>query len=431
MNNVYSWPENYGDPSWFLYDRFGLFIHWGLYSLKAKDEWIMTQEKIPKENYENYLSQFSADLYDARSIVKKAKECGMKYIVLTTKHHEGFALWDSKYTDYKITNSPHQKDVLKEFVDACREENVKIGFYHSLIDWHHEHFTIDGLHPQRDEERVKQEKRNMAVYQQYLHNQVEELVTSYGKIDYFWFDFSYDDRDWGWSKGKGAEDWLGEELEALILKNQPHILLNNRLGLNRGVYTPEQYQPTSPLYDASGNKMIWEACQTFNERWTYNPNNLHHKSPEMILKLLIDTVAKDGNFLMNFGLTARGDFDKLSSSVMDKIAEWMKYHKQSIHGAGASELSPPQDCRITQKGDTIYLHLFSWPFRTVHLKDFGREVEYARFLHDHSEVSVKVFEESEIFHHDVPVIEKDETVLELPVIKPDLLVPVIEMKLKN
>lgn len=423
------WPTHYGDPSWFIHDRFGMFIHWGLYSLRAKDEWIMTQEKIAKEDYEPYLDQFEADLFEPKKWVEQAKRSGMKYIVLTTKHHEGFALWDSAYTNYKITNTPYGKDALQEFVDACREGNIKIGFYHSVIDWHHEHFTIDGLHPAREDETVKAEDRDMKIYQQYLYNQVEELVTNYGKIDYFWFDFSYDDREWDWAKGKGAADWRSEEIEKLILQHQPHMIINNRLGLNRGVYTPEQYQPTGMLTTPDNKKRVWEACQTFNDRWTYNPNNLHMKSAEMIVKLLIDTVSKDGNLLMNFGPTARGNFDEASTTVLEGISKWMTYHHQSIYGAGPSEIDTPQDCRLTQKGDRLYIHLFSWPFRTIHLEDFPYEINYARFLHDHSEVTVRRFNPEDAIHHDQPLIAENEVVFELPVIEPNHIVPVIEVGL--
>ncbi|SDM56922.1 alpha-L-fucosidase [Sediminibacillus halophilus] len=431
MTETFDWPEKYGTPSWFQHDRFGMFIHWGLYSIMAKDEWIMTQEQIPKRDYEAYLSHFKADLFNPDAIVKKAKQSGMKYIVITTKHHEGFALWDSKYTDYKITNTPYGKDAIREFVDACRNEGMKIGFYHSLIDWHHEHFTIDGLHPQRDDEQVKEEERDMSIYQEYLHNQVEELVTNYGKIDYFWFDFSYEDRDWGWAKGKGPADWKAEELENLILKHQPHMIFNNRLGLDRGVYTPEQYQPTDLLYTEDGKKRIWEACQTFNERWSYNPNNLHRKSSDMILKLLIDTVSKDGNLLMNFGPTARGCFDSHTEEVLDDLAEWMTYNEDSILGAGSSNIYCPRDCRLTQKGNRVFIHIFSWPFRTIHLKDLPKKVKYARFLHDHSEMPITEPAPSDVFHHDKPVVAENETVLELPVIKPDQIVPVIEIEFKD
>ncbi|HEY4552165.1 MAG TPA: alpha-L-fucosidase [Bacillaceae bacterium] len=426
----YDWPEKYGDPSWFIHDRFGMFIHWGLYSLRAKDEWIMTQEKIAKQDYEQYMQQFEANLYNPIDWVKQAKKSGMKYMVFTTKHHDGFAMWDSRYTDFKITNTPYGKDALREFVDACRSEGMKIGFYHSVIDWHHDHFTIDGLHPQREDEDAKRENRDFSIYQQYLHNQVEELVTNYGKIDYFWFDFSYGDRNWGWAKGKGAKDWKSEELEDMILSHQPHMIFNDRLDLGRGVYTPEQYQPTKLLFSKNGKKRIWEACQTFNERWTYNPNNHHRKSSEMILKLLIDSVSKDGNVLMNFGPTARGNFDSYTIDVLRELEEWMDYHKESIHGAGASEIDCPPDCRLTQKGNKVYIHIFSWPFRTIHLTNLPGNVLYARFLHDHSEIPVKVHEESDVFHHDQPVVGENETVLELPVIKPDFLVPVIELALE-
>ncbi|WP_408006973.1 alpha-L-fucosidase [Pseudalkalibacillus sp. A8] len=430
MSGLYDWPEKYGDPTWFLHNRFGMFIHWGLYSLKAKDEWIMTQDKISKTEYDMYLQQFNPDLVKPEKWVKQAKKSGMKYIVFTTKHHEGFALWDSEYTDCKITNTAYGKDLLREFVEACRQEGMKIGFYHSVIDWSHEHFTIDGLHPQREDENARNEQRDMSIYQQYLFDQVEELVTRYGKIDYFWFDFSYGDRDWGWSKGKGPDDWKSEDLEQLILTHQPHILLNNRLGLDRGVYTPEQYQPAEPLYTPEGAKRIWEACQTLNGTWCYNPNNLHWKSSEMLIKLLIDTVSNDGNLLLNCGPTARGNFDTRTLEVLEEIEGWINFHSEAIYGAGSSSFECPQDCRLTQKGEKVFIHIFSWPFRTIHLKNFSQKVKYARFLHDYSEIPVKTFEESDVFHHDIPVIGNNETVLELPVIKPDHVVPVIELSLE-
>nr|WP_026682202.1 alpha-L-fucosidase [Priestia megaterium] len=426
MTSTLDWPDRYGDPSWFLQDRFGMFIHWGLYALKAKDEWVMTQDKIAKKEYEKLANQFNPDLADPYEWVAQAKQSGMKYIVLTTKHHDGFCLWDSAYTDYKITNTAYGKDIVAEFVAACRNENIKIGFYHSLIDWHHEHYTIDGLHPQRDDEAERSRERDMVVYQTYLYNQIEELVTKYGRIDYFWFDFSYDDRDWGWSKGKGPADWQAEKLENMILNYQPHILFNNRLGLDRGVYTPEQYQPTEPLYTDNGKKRIWEACQTLNGTWCYNPTNLHYKSAEMLIKLLIDTVSKDGNLLLNFGPTARGNFDSASTDILNALQTWMNDHHDAIYGTGASYMECPQDCRLTQKGNRLFIHIFSWPFRTIHLKNLGN-VKYVRFLHDHSEVPVVVYQDSNIFHHDMPVVAKNETVLELPVIKPKVTVPVIEV----
>lgn len=423
------WPEHYGNPNWLIHDRFGMFIHWGLYSLNAKDEWIMTMDKIEKEDYAKYFKQMEADLLEPEEWVKSAKDSGMKYIILTTKHHEGFALWNTKYSEYKITNTAYGKDVIDQFTKACHKYDMKIGLYHSLIDWHHKEFPVDGLHPERDNLDKRDEDRDMSVYRDYLFGQIEELVTGYGKIDYFWFDFSYGNREWDWSKGKGPDDWHSEELERLILKHQPDILFNDRLGLERGVHTPEQFQPKGTLFNEDGEKIVWEACQTSNGVWGYNPNNLNYKTPEMIIKMLIDTVSKNGNLLMNFAPTARGNFDDYSIETMNSIGQWMKYNGKAIYGCGNADIAAPQDCRLTRNEDRLYIHIFSWPFRTLHLEEMTYDVEFARFLHDHSEIPVLRHNPEDRIHHDVPAIEENEIVLELPVIAPKTIVPVIEIKL--
>ena len=190
---------------WFVHDRFGLFIHWGLYSLPARHEWVRNREKISNEDYQKYFDHFDPDLYDPRVWAEEAKNAGMKYVVITTKHHEGFCLWDSALTDYKAPNTPARRDLLRPLVDAFRGEGFKIGFYHSLIDWHHPDFPIDGLHPMRDDLafREQEKDRDIRKYAEYLHGQTRELLTQFGKIDILWFDFSYSRQDWGWSQGQG------------------------------------------------------------------------------------------------------------------------------------------------------------------------------------------------------------------------------------
>lgn len=210
-----------GDTAWFRHDRFGMFIHWGLYSMPARHEWIKNMEKIPEEKYDKYFKYFNPDLYDPREWARQAKAAGMKYAVLTTKHHEGFCMWDSQYTDYKCTNTPAGRDLVREYVDAFRAEGLHVGFYYSLIDWHHPEFPIDRLHPRRDDpDAYEQSKgRDMHKYAEYMRNQVTELLTNYGKIDVLWFDFSYSDNNAGgefsdangridksWMKGKGKDD---------------------------------------------------------------------------------------------------------------------------------------------------------------------------------------------------------------------------------
>lgn len=185
-----------GNTKWFMHDRFGMFIHFGLYTMSARHEWIKKTEEISEEKYQKYFDYFNPDMLDAVEWAREAKKAGMKYVVLTTKHHEGFCLFDSKYTDYKITNTAYKKDLVKEYVDAFKAEGLKVGLYYSLLDWHHPHFPIDRKHPRRNDPMAEQmdKGRDVKIYAEYMRNQVTELLTNYGKIDILWFDFSYSKR---------------------------------------------------------------------------------------------------------------------------------------------------------------------------------------------------------------------------------------------
>ncbi|EQB38087.1 MULTISPECIES: alpha-L-fucosidase [Virgibacillus] len=425
-----NWPNNYGDPQWFIHDRFGLFIHFGLYSAGARHEWFMTREKIDLQAYKKYFDYFNPDLLHAKQWAQYAKKAGVKYVVITTKHHEGFALWDSKLTEYKVTNTVIKRDLLYEVVEAMREEGLKIGFYHSLIDWNHPDFIIDGLHPLRDDVSKRSlANRNMDTYIEYLKGQIRELLTNYGEINYLWFDFSYSHRDWGWAKGKGAVDWRSEELEKLVLELQPNILLNDRLDLNRGIMTPEQFQPNR-LNKENNQPVIWEACQTMNGSWGYHRDNLNWKSSDTLLKMLIDTVSKNGNFLLNIGPNGRGEIDENSVVRLKAIGEWMRLHARSIYGSKQSEFEAPIDCRYTQRGSQLYLHIFSWPYKHIHVKGLAGRVSYCQFLHDASEVRFAEYDPKEVITSTETTIDRDSVVLNLPVQKPNVSIPVIELFLK-
>jgi alpha-L-fucosidase len=196
-----------GDSSWFVHDRFGMFIHWGLYAMAARHEWVQNKEEIPAEIYDTYFKHFDPDLYDPALWAKAASDAGMKYFVATTKHHEGFCMWDSSLTDYKATNTPAKRDLIRPMVDAFRARNMRVGFYHSLIDWHHPQYLLDRhVGPYRNSPRRAEMNigRDQAKYAQYLHGQVRELLTGFGPIDVMWLDFSY--ADWG-TEGKGRNDW--------------------------------------------------------------------------------------------------------------------------------------------------------------------------------------------------------------------------------
>jgi alpha-L-fucosidase len=426
------------DTKWFVHDRFGLFIHWGLYALPARHEWVKQREEIPDDVYDaKYFTRFDPDLYDPQQWAAAAAHAGMKYFVITTKHHEGFCLWDSKLTDYKSTKTPAKRDLLKPMVKAFREHGLRTGFYHSLIDWHHPHFTIDDLHSMRNHpDRAKLNvKRDQKKYAAYLHGQVRELLTQFGKVDILWFDFSYPKRkeNPNWA-GKGREDWESERLVKLIRKLQPKVILDDRLDLPGvgDIKTPEQFQPREwPMVD--GKRVVWEACQTFSGSWGYHRDEMTWRSTDELIRTLIDCVSKGGNLLLNVGPTGRGEFDYRALDRLRGIGDWMHHHSRSIYGCtqAPDEFACPRDCRLTYNPDTkrLYVHVLSWPYKHLYLdgKAYSERVEYAQLLHDASEVRIKGLEPWQ-----QPNAKKNsnEVPLLLPQVKPNVTIPVIELFLK-
>ncbi|MBZ4187471.1 alpha-L-fucosidase [Niabella beijingensis] len=413
---------------WWTDARFGMFIHWGLYAQAARHEWVKQREQITTENYQKYFDHFNPDEFDPKKWAKEAKAAGMKYAVLTTKHHEGFCLFDSKYTDYKATNTQAKRDLVKEFVDAFRAEGIKIGFYYSLIDWHHPDFTLDHVHPQRlgsdateADYAALNKGKDMSRYRQYMQNQIKELLTNYGKIDIMWLDFSYPGKN-----GKGHDDWGSIELLKLIRKLQPGIIVDNRLDLNDytdgyDFETPEQVKP-SELLKYKGK--YWETCQTFSGSWGYYRDENTWKSHRQLLDLLITSAANGGNLILNVGPTARGEFDYRANNALDSIAYWMHANNRSIYNCtyppDTYKLPEGLDIKQTYNPETkrLYLHLFTYPsnYGKLVLPGYADKIQYAQFLHDASEVLYKT--------------ENGDIVLELPKQKPPYEIPVIELFLK-
>jgi alpha-L-fucosidase len=418
------------DTEWFTRDRFGLFIHWGIYALPARHEWVKQREKMRDEDYQRYFDHFYPDLYDPEKWAREAKNAGMRYFVVTTKHHDGFCLWDSDLTDYKVTNTPWGEDLIAPMVDAFRAEGMKVGFYHSLIDWHHPEFPVDGLHSRRDDKEYIEANRDRDIsrYRDYLHGQTRELLTRFGRVDIMWFDFSYSDRVWG---GKGREDWASEELMNMVRELQPGIIVNDRLEIGGDLKTPEQYQPAS-WPEVEGERTLWEACQTLNGSWGYDRDNLDWKPVGMLVRMLADTVSKGGNLLLNVGPNARGELESRALERLRGLGEWMRMHERAIRGCTASDLTPPPDSRYTENGDRLYLHLFGWPFKHVHLQGLAGRVEYAQLLNDASEIEMMVIDPDQRAQNTtVGGIPEGTLTLELPVQRPSLEVPVVELFLKG
>lgn len=394
-----------GDTDWFVHDRFGMIIHFGLYAIPSKGEWYLSSKRVPDEKYREYFDTFNPDLMDARDWAHRAKAAGMKYAVLTTKHHDGFCLFDSKYTDYKSTNTPCGRDLVREFVDAFRAEGLKVGFYYSLLDWHHPEFPIDRFHPRREDDNAAEldKGRDMKKYAQYMRDQLTELLTNYGRIDILWMDFSYiapqKMKDWYRFDGKkGKEEWESEKLIALARELMPGIIINNRTQIPQDFETPEQHDPLGELVDPqTGEHLTWETCQTFSGSWGYNRDEISWKSPKMLLDMLIRTVAAGGNLIMNVGPTARGEFDSRACASLQAYADWMKYNALSIYGCTMAEpgISATDGVALTQSMDEkhLYVHLLDFPHKLLFLYGLNDRIKYARLLSDGTEILFKKGEE--------------------------------------
>jgi len=427
---MYQSPVQVPDKwKWFFNDRFGMFIHWGLYALPARHEWVKHMERITNADYQKYFDHFDPDLYDPKAWAKAAKEAGMKYFVITTKHHEGFCLFDSAQTDYKATNTPYGKDLIRPMVEAFRAEGLKVGFYHSVIDWHHPDYGVDPMHPQRDneEEKAKNSGRDITKYTKYLHAQVRELLTNYGKIDYLFFDFSYNE--------KGHKEWDSANLLKLCRELQPDIIINDRLDMEDepggwDFKTPEQFMSTE-WPTKNGKEILWETCQTFSGSWGYHRDEATWKSVDQLLFLLIDTVSKGGNLLLNVGPTARGEFDARALASLSGMGDWLKRHGRSIYGCtqAPKEFATPADTRLTYNPELnrLYVHVLHWPIEDLMLPGFAGKVEYAQLLNDASEIKT-----TEPRGHWGMDSQNSEGLLSvrLPVIKPNVTIPVIELYLK-
>ena len=422
---------------WWTEARFGLFIHWGLYALPARHEWVRSRERMSDEAYDRYFARFDPDLYDPRAWARAAREAGMKYIVVTTKHHDGFCLWDTKLTDFKATRAPCGRDLIRPLVEAARAEGLGVGFYYSLLDWHHPEYTIDAFHPMRDDPAfvARAKGRDIGRYAEFLAGQLRELLTDYGRIDTLFLDYSFPGPN-----GKGRNEWKSERLLRMIRELQPGIVINDRLDLldvpgGWDYRTPEQFMPREGV-KVDGRPVPWETCQTFSGSWGYHRDESSWKSVRQLIVMLIETVSKGGNLLLNVGPTGRGTFDERAIDRLHGIGRWMAKNARSIYGCtqAPAEFETPAGTLLTYDpgGGRLYVHVLEWPLGALTLDGFAGQVEYAQLLHDASEIP---FTEKGGETGFMPGTREKEgrnaLTLRLPVVKPDVEVPVVEIFLKK
>ncbi len=378
----------------FQQDRFGLFIHWGLYSIPARGEWVRSDEQMKEEDYLPFFYEFDPDQFHPEQWARYAKEAGMKYAVMTAKHHDGYCLFDTKTTDWKS-----KRDYVREFLDAFRNEGLKVGLYYSLLDWHHPDYPHyqDKHHPMRNHPEYSNENRNFNNYLSYMHKQIKELLTNYGKLDIMWFDFSYDNMK--------KDVWDANKIVSMAREYQPDMIIDNRLE-GDGIYpgtimdehpsftsgdftSPEQMIPPTGITNKVGKPIPWEACLTMNEHWGYCAKDTNYKSAKLIIRTLVECVSKSGNLICNVGPDARGKFPNQSIQILEDISKWMKYNSSSIYNCSKCNLEKPEWGRYTQNGNIIYAHILDESVFDIPVHIPKEKIEKVRRLSDGSEIKIQ------------------------------------------
>ncbi len=369
---------------WWRDDRFGMFIHWGVYAVPAgiynnkevkgdNGEWIMNNAQIPVKEYEKFAKQFDPVKFDANEWAKTVKDAGMKYVVITSKHHDGFGLWDSKVSDYDIVDfAPYGKDILKALSKACKEQGIKFGLYYSIIDWHHPEAQSINAPNYNDWEDLKANPKFPSYLENYMKPQLKELIKNYDP-EIIWFD------------GEWIPDFTHEqglELYQYVRSLKPSIIINNRVdkgrsgmqGMNKGdkKYAGDFGTPEQEILETSST-LDWESCMTMNDTWGYKKNDHNWKSAQDLLHNLIDVTAKGGNYLLNVGPTAEGLIPAPSVERLNQIGQWLKINSKAIYGTEKLQNNYKQGDKIRftkEKGSPVYFAIvMEKPDRTIILKN--------------------------------------------------------------
>ena len=355
-------PDQARRMQWWHAARFGMFIHFGLYSLRGRHEWSLETEAVPMAEYQPMAAQFNPKPGSQKAWAKLAKTAGMKYMVMTTKHHEGFCNFDSKLTDYCATKQGPKRDLVREYVEAARAEGMRVGFYYSLMDWHHP----DGARCATDEAARKR-------FVEYTHGLIHELMTNYGKIDVLWYDVAWP---------LDAKGWESERMNKMVFELQPDIIVNNRNKLDGDFSTPEQ------RITAETGGRAWESCMTLNDSWGYQRADDNWKSSKTVIRNLISCAQDRGNYLLNIGPRGDGSIPEESVRVLTEVGRWMDTSGETIYKSDFCDPRRSNYASFTRTGNTLYMHVHFWPGSDVAISGLTTKVKSAYLMKGKKKVDV-------------------------------------------
>ena len=345
---------------WFNEARYGMFVHWGAYAVAGRGEWVRNRERIPQDEYiEKYVRPFKAERYDPAEWAKLAVEAGMKYVVLTTRHHDGFCLWDTKTTDFNAVKLGPERDLVRPFADAMRAAGLKVGFYYSFADWHHADYPDPYA---RDWPSEWHDEAARLRFVAFYRAQLEELMTNYGPVDILWYDGCI----------PGPTD--GAEVNTFVKTLQPNILINERNG------PPYDFEVSEQVIRAADPGRLWEANLTLNDNWGYHPGDLNYKSAQDVVRMLLETAEKAGNLLLNVGPRPDGVIPPESVSILREAGGWLRRNGEFLPNSSRSPFSWNCCGRLTTRGDTAYVHLFHCPGPEFCIAEIGNRVRADRIL---------------------------------------------------
>jgi len=404
-------PENIKSREWFEDAKFGLFIHWGVYSVLGDGEWVMNNQQIPVKTYEKIPAFFNPTGFDAKAWVQMAKAAGMKYITITSKHHDGFAMWDSQVSGYNIVKqSPYGKDVLKMLAEECRKEGIKLFFYHSQLDWHHPDYFPRGR--TGGEYTGRPEKGDWYKYLDYMDAQLTELLTNYGDLAGIWFDGMWDKKD---------ADWRLEKTYKLIHQLQPGALVgsNHHMPPFEGEDF-QMFEKDLPGHNTTGfapeqkiGALPKETCETINHSWGFNLKDQAHKSKKELIQYLVKAAGYGANFLLNVGPMPNGKIQPEHIERLNQMGEWLQTYGPTIYGTRGGPLTARDWGVTTQKGNVVYVHILNWYDESLVIPSWGKKIKSARLFSDKTPVKFSETEFGITLKIPKAKLEEIDTVVEL------------------